>query len=69
MRQSIARYWRTFSIGFIAAFVAYLFIAWESDKVFTGVGISVVAGLVLVAALEYYRARRRRGPEVSEVQR
>ncbi len=68
MKRSVSRYWRAFSIGFIIAFVAYLFIRWESDKVFTGVGVAVAAGVVLVVVAEIVRNRWLRD-DVAEVQR
>lgn len=57
MRRAVLRYWRFFSLGFIVAFVAYLFIRWDADKVFTGVGVAVVVGILLVVVAEYARSR------------
>jgi hypothetical protein len=57
MRRTVSRYWRAFSLGFIIAFVAYLFIRWDADKVFTGVGVAVAGGVVLVVIAEVIRSR------------
>jgi hypothetical protein len=57
--KTLSRWWRVFSLGFIVAFVAYLFIRWDPDKVFVGVGIGATAGVVLAVAMEYARAKLR----------
>ena len=59
MMRTIARLWRFFSLGFIVAFVAYLFIRWDPDKVFVGVGLAATAGVLVVVAVEYGRAKLR----------
>ena len=69
MRRNVQRYWRSFSIGFIVAFVAYLFIRWESDKVFTGVGIAVAGGILLIVIAEFARNRWLKDDDVVEVER
>jgi len=60
MLRTIARLWRFFSLGFIAAFVACLFIRWDPDKVFVGVAIAATVGVLVVVAMEYGRAKLRR---------
>ncbi|MEX1103351.1 MAG: hypothetical protein WED87_03825 [Dehalococcoidia bacterium] len=69
MRRTVNRYWRVFSLGFIIAFVAYLFIRWDPDKVFTGVGIAIAGGVVLVVVAEIVRSRWLGEPDVTDVQR
>jgi hypothetical protein len=59
MMRTISRFWRFFSLGFIVAFVAYLFIRWDPDKVFVGVGIGVAVGLAVAVLAEYARAKLR----------
>lgn len=59
MMRTIARLWRFFSLGFIVAFVAYLFIRWDPDKVFVGVGIAATVGVLVVVGVEYGRAKLR----------
>lgn len=69
MRRTVNRYWHAFSLGFILAFVAYLFIRWDPDKVFTGVGIAVAGGVLLVVIAEVVRSRWLRDEDVTYVDR
>lgn len=69
MKRTVSRYWRFFSLGFIIAFVAYLFIRWDPDKVFTGVGVAAVGGLVLVVIVELLRSRWEGNDDVTYVDR
>ncbi len=59
MIRTVSRLWRFFSLGFIGAFIAYLFIRWDPDKVFVGVAIAAFVGLLVVVAFEFARAKMR----------
>jgi hypothetical protein len=51
------QFWRYFSIGFIVAFVIYLFARWDADAVILGVVISAAAGLVVAVAIFFLQRR------------
>lgn len=47
----LRRFWHFFTIGFIVAFVIYLFVRWDADKVIVGVLISAGVGVALAIAI------------------
>ncbi len=69
MQRAVYRYWRSFSIGFIFAFVAYLFIRWDPEKVFTGVGVAAAVGVALVLLVEIVIRPRWRAEDESAAER
>lgn len=59
MMRTLTRLWRYFSLGFILAFVIYLLIRWDPEKVLTGVGVAVAGGVVVAVAFEFARVKMR----------
>ncbi|HEX6030265.1 MAG TPA: hypothetical protein VFY90_02460 [Tepidiformaceae bacterium] len=57
MWHTMQRFWRFFSLGFIVAFVIYLFVRWDADQVLLGVVISAVVGVVLAIAIFFLQRR------------
>jgi hypothetical protein len=57
MWTTLQQFWRYFSIGFIIAFVIYLFVRWDADQVILGMVISAVVGLALGIALLFLQHR------------
>ncbi|MCC6383230.1 MAG: hypothetical protein IT304_12045 [Dehalococcoidia bacterium] len=51
MWTAIRRFFHFFTIGFIVAFVIYLFVRWDVDKVIVGVVIGAAGGVVLGIAI------------------
>ena len=57
MWTTMQQFWRFFSIGFIIAFVAYLFVRWDADKVITGVAIAAAVGVALAIVIFFLQRR------------
>jgi mannose/fructose/N-acetylgalactosamine-specific phosphotransferase system component IIC len=66
MWHTLQRFWRFFSIGFIIAFVIYLFARWDADAVILGVVISAAVGVVVAVVIFFLQ---RRFPEPNEQER
>ena len=53
MFRALRRYLNALLIGFIITFVIYLFVRFDPDKIITGIVISTVGGVALLALYVY----------------
>ena len=71
--RSMARFFRRqltyFLIGFVVAFVIYLFVRYDADQIILGVVIGAVAGVVLCVGIWLLGRRFDEKPAVGEQKR
>jgi uncharacterized membrane protein len=64
MWTALRRYTNFFLIGFVVAFVVYLFVRYDADQILLGIVIGIAAGIVLCLLIFFLE---RRFPERTQI--